>query len=200
MVTGSSRGLGFQVARQLAREGWRLVICSRDPEELEQARRQLAARTTDVLAMACDVSKASDVERLVAAALARFGRIDVLVNSAGIIQVGPVQTLGLLDFEKAMSVSFWGTVHTALAVLPHMRARRSGRIVNITSICDKVAAAHQLPYDCAKFAAAGFSEGLATELTRDGIDVTTVVPGRWRAARLIVRAAKRRLSPALPTP
>jgi NAD(P)-dependent dehydrogenase (short-subunit alcohol dehydrogenase family) len=180
IVTGSSRGLGLLVAKELAREGCRLVICSRDPIELERARHHLVVGGADVLAAVCDVSKATDVDRLVAETLAHFGRIDILVNNAGIIHVAPVQSLGLSDFEKAMSVSFWGTVHTALAVLPHMRARRSGRIVNVTSIGGKVAVPHLLPYDCAKFAAVGFSEGLTAELARDGITVTTIVPGLMR--------------------
>ena len=89
------------------------------------------------------------------------------MNNAGIIQVGPFDSFALPDFQQAMSVNFWGIVHTTLAVLPHMRAKRAGRIVNITSIGGKVAVPHLLPYDCAKFAAVGFSEGLNAELAHE---------------------------------
>jgi short-subunit dehydrogenase len=180
IVTGSSRGLGALVARELARKGCRVVLCARNQEELERARGQLAATGAEVLAVPCDVTEPADVARLVSATLARFGRIDLLVNNAGIIQVGAAETFQLSDFEQALAVIFWGTVRTTLAVLPHMRARRHGRVVNVTSIGGKVAVPHLLPYACAKFAAVGFSEGLRAELAKDGISVTTIVPGLMR--------------------
>jgi short-subunit dehydrogenase len=180
IVTGSSRGLGALVAGELGRAGCKLVLCARDPNELRRAADQLGRRGVEVLAVRCDVSEAAAVEVLVERTLQRFGRIDLLVNNAGTIEVGPEQTMGLADFERAMAVIFWGTVRTTLAVLPHMRARRHGRIVNVTSIGGKVAVPHLLPYGAAKFAAVGFSEGLRAELARDGISVTTIVPGLMR--------------------
>jgi short-subunit dehydrogenase len=110
----------------------------------------------------------------------RFGGIDVLVNNAGQIQVGPVQDMTLGDFEQAMDVMFWGVVYPTRAVLPYMLERRAGRIVNITSIGGKVAVPHLLPYDCAKFAAMGFSEGLRAEMLAQGIKVVTIAPGLMR--------------------
>ena len=227
LVTGGSRGLGFLIARELAREGCRVFICARDADELERARDALRADGHQVLALSCDVTDADQVQRLVAATIADLGSIDILVNCAGIIQVAPLASLTLADFQQAMAANFWGVVHPTMAVLPHMRGRGSGRIVNITSIGGKVAVPHLLPYDAAKHAAVGFSEGLGAELARDGVSVTTVIPGlmrtgshrfaklkgrraleyAWfstaantpglamrapRAARLIVRAAKRR--------
>src|SRR5207249_10366859 len=121
--------------------------------ELERARLNLVERGADVLAVPCDVRDPEEVERLVAVAVGRYGGVDVLVNNAGIVQVGPLEDLELEDFHEAMDVNFWGGVHATVAVLPHMRARRRGRIVNITSIGGKVALPHLLPYDCAKFAA-----------------------------------------------
>jgi short-subunit dehydrogenase len=112
--------------------------------------------------------------------MARLGRIDILINNAGIIQVGPLESVGVGEFEDAMGTMFWGAVRTTLAVLPQMRARKQGRIVNVTSIGGKVAVPHLLPYDAAKFAATGFSEGLRAELAKDGISVTTIVPGLMR--------------------
>jgi NAD(P)-dependent dehydrogenase (short-subunit alcohol dehydrogenase family) len=109
-----------------------------------------------------------------------YGRIDLLINNAGIIVVAPMESLTHADFERVMGVNFWGVLNPTMAVLPEMRARGSGRIVNITSIGGKVAVPHLLPYVCAKFAAVGFSEGLRSELADAGISVTTVVPGLMR--------------------
>jgi NAD(P)-dependent dehydrogenase (short-subunit alcohol dehydrogenase family) len=180
LVTGSSRGLGLLLAKEFAREGCRLVLCARDEVELEEARRMVEAEGAEVLAVPCDVADPAQVERLVGRAVERFGAIDVLVNNAGIIQAGPIGTMRAADFEEAMSVTFMGAVHTALAVIPQMRRRRSGRIVNVTSIGGKVAIPHLVPYASAKFALVGLSEGLRAELARDGVTVTTVVPGLMR--------------------
>jgi len=180
LITGSSRGLGLALAEEFAAQGARLVICARDQRELEAARARLAAMTTEVLAVTCDVGVQDEVQSLINAATARFGHIDVLVNNAGVIQVGPLQAQTLVDFQEAMDVMFWGTVYPTLAVLPQMKQRGSGHIANITSIGGKVSVPHLLPYSCAKFAAVGFSEGLRAELGRHGIKVTTVVPGLMR--------------------
>lgn len=179
VVTGGSRGLGFLVAEELAQAGCRVVICARDPRELALARDQLAPYT-DVLAITCDVSNPGDVERMLSRAVTRFGGIDLLINNASIIQVGPLDATTLQEFQRALEVNFWGTVYATLGVLPHMRRQGDGRIVNIASIGGKVAVPHLLPYDCAKFAVVGFSEGLRAEVARHGISVTTVVPGLMR--------------------
>jgi NAD(P)-dependent dehydrogenase (short-subunit alcohol dehydrogenase family) len=126
------------------------------------------------------VADRAQVERLVAETTRHYGRLDVLVNNAGIIQVGPLEAMTVEDFQTAQDVMFWGTVYPTLAVLPQMRARGAGRIANITSIGGKVAVPQLLPYACAKFAAVGFSEGLRAEVGRDGIVVTTVAPGLMR--------------------
>jgi short-subunit dehydrogenase len=156
------------------------VICARDTHELDWARQELEARGAEVMAVQCDVSNNEQVEDMVRRAINNFGRIDILVNNAGVIEVGPVKTQSLADFDEAMQIMFWGAVHPTLAVLPHMLQRRRGRIANITSIGGKVSVPHLLPYSCAKFAAVGFSEGLHAELAREGITVTTVVPGLMR--------------------
>jgi short-subunit dehydrogenase len=180
LITGSSRGLGLALAHEFARLGGKLVICARDERELETARTRLASTGTEVLAVRCDLTNSEDVQNLIREANARFGRIDILVNNAGTIQVGPLAAQTVVDFEEAMDVIFWGTVYPTLGVLPQMVARRGGRIANITSIGGKVAMPHLLPYDCAKFAAVAFSEGLRAELAKDGVKVTTVVPGLMR--------------------
>lgn len=180
LITGGSRGLGLVMAREFARQGARLSICARDERELDNARRDLEARGADVLTTRCDVSVREEVEAWVERSRSELGRIDVLVNNASIIQTAPLASMTVADFEQAVRVNYLGTVYATFATLPHMRARGDGRIVNITSIGGKFAVPHLLPYSAAKFAAVGFSEGLRAELSRDGILVTTIVPGLMR--------------------
>jgi len=180
LVTGGSRGLGLVMARMLAREGARLAILARDPDELERARQELSALGAEVIALSCDVTDRQDIENAVRLAKDRLGRIDVLINNAGVIQVGPMETMTLADYEEAMKTHFWAPLHATLAVLPDMRERREGRIVNIASIGGKVSVPHLLPYSASKFALTGLSEGLRAELLKDNILVTTVCPGLMR--------------------
>jgi short-subunit dehydrogenase len=180
LITGSSRGLGLALARECARLGCDLVICARDESELQSAAADLSRFGARVLPIVCDVGDREQVERMVAQANSHFGRIDLLFNNAGVIAVGPLENQTHADFEEAMRVMFWGVVHPTLAVLPQMIARQNGRIANITSIGGKVSVPHLVPYNCAKFAAVGFSEGIHAEMRRHGIRVTTVVPGLMR--------------------
>jgi short-subunit dehydrogenase len=168
------------MAREFARAGANVTICARDSEELDRARRELRQFGTDVLGVMCDVTKRNQVEGMIEGVTRHFGRIDILVNNAGTISVGPMETMTLADYEESMALHFWAPLYTTLAVLPQMKQRRSGRIVNIASIGGKIAAPHLLPYSAGKFALVGFSEGLRAELERDGIYVTTVCPGLMR--------------------
>ncbi|MDP8911531.1 MAG: SDR family oxidoreductase [Actinomycetota bacterium] len=180
LVTGGSRGLGLALAQELAREGCRVAICARTEGPLERARSRLEAMGADVLAEQCDVSDREQVERLVAHVTDRLGPIDVLVNVAGVIAVGPVSAQTLEDYEEAMDILYWGVVHPTFAVLPSMRERGGGYIVNVTSIGGKISVPHLLSYNAAKFAAVGFSEGLHAGVAKEGIHVLTVVPGLMR--------------------
>src|SRR5207253_3425233 len=112
--------------------------------------------------------------------VSEVGPVDVLINNAGVIAVGPWQTQTLDDFREMLEIQFWGVVHMTLSVLPGMVERGSGRIANVTSIGGKVSVPWLLPYNSAKFAAVGFSEGLRAEVAGDGVTVTTVVPGLMR--------------------
>jgi NAD(P)-dependent dehydrogenase (short-subunit alcohol dehydrogenase family) len=179
LITGGSRGLGLAMAREFSAAGCRILVCARDSGELS-ALRDDPELAGNISTFQCDVSSKEQVDRMIDEAMAQFGRIDILVNNAGQIQVGPVKSMTEADFEAAMNVMFWGVVHSTLAVLPHMLARREGSIVTITSIGGKVAVPHLLPYACAKFAAVAFSEGLRSELWGDGVKVTTIVPGLMR--------------------
>src|SRR5215218_8907728 len=180
LITGGSRALGLVLAREFAGEGARVAICARDPQELERARRDLSSRGAEVFALPCDVTDRAQVAELVEVVTRRFGRIDVLVNNAGVIQVGPLEVMTLEDFEQAMAVHFWGPLYATLAVLPQMRQRREGRIVNVSSIGGRVSVPHLVPYSASKFALAGLSDGLRAELAKDGVVVTSVFPGLMR--------------------
>jgi NAD(P)-dependent dehydrogenase (short-subunit alcohol dehydrogenase family) len=180
LITGGSRGLGLALARAFAKEGLRVAICARDSAELERARQDLEERNAQVFSVECDVGDQDQVKSMIDRVLDHYGQIDILVNNAGEIQVGPLDSMSIDDIDKAMRVMFWGTVYPTLALLPHMRQRRTGRIVNITSIGGKVAVPHLLPYTCAKFAAVGFSEGLHAELAGKGVKVVTIAPGLMR--------------------
>ena len=168
------------LARRFAAEGANVAVCARDPRELERARADLESRGARVCAFPCDVTDRAQVRELVDVVTRHFGRVDVLVNNAGVIQVGPLEVMTLEDFEQAMAVHFWGPLYTTLAVLPQMRARREGRVVNVSSIGGKVSVPHLVPYSASKFALAGLSDGLRAELAEDGVVVTSVFPGLMR--------------------
>jgi short-subunit dehydrogenase len=179
LITGGSRGLGLAVAREFAKRRCRLALCARHGDELDRARAELS-RHTEVLAIPCDVSDPDAVRRFLSTVRGHFGRIDIVVNNAGEIMVAPLENVTIQDFERALAVMFWGTVHTSLQILPVMREQGGGRIVNVASIGGKVTTPHLLAYSCAKAAALAFSEGLRAEAANHGIQVTTVVPGLMR--------------------
>jgi NAD(P)-dependent dehydrogenase (short-subunit alcohol dehydrogenase family) len=180
VIFGGSRGLGLEVARQLAAEGAYVTICARDAEELERARIDLDDRGFSATTIPCDIRNRRDVEAAIHRVIVEHGAIDVLINDAGIIQVGPLDHMEVEDFENAMATHFWGPLYTILAALPHLRQSATARIVNISSIGGKLAVPHLLPYSASKFALTGLSEGLHAELMKDGIRVTTVCPGLMR--------------------
>ncbi|MES2733768.1 MAG: SDR family oxidoreductase [Bacteroidota bacterium] len=180
LITGGSRGLGLVLARQLAQQGANLAICARDADELNRARQDLAEHGAKAFTFTCDLTVQSEVENMVKQVREHFGDIEVLINNAGVIQVGPFENMSLKEYEEAMQTHFYAPLYTILAVAPDMQRRRHGRIVNIASFGGKVSAPHLLPYCASKFALVGFSRGLRSELAKDGIRVTTVCPGLIR--------------------
>lgn len=180
LITGGSRGLGLVLAREFAKQGARLAICAREVDDLDRARENLKERGAEVFTIPCDITDRAEVEEMLALVRDRFGKVDVLVNNAGIIQVGPLEVMTLNDYEVAMKTHFWGPLYTILGVLPAMQARREGRIVNISSIGGKISVPHLVPYSASKFALVGLSQGLRAELAKDGVVVTTVCPGLMR--------------------
>jgi short-subunit dehydrogenase len=170
------------MARQLAAEGARLTLVARDEQELKRAVDDLQTRVplAEVLAAPADIRARYQAERAIAMAVERFGTVDVLINNAGIIQVGPTDHMKLADYEDAMLTHFWGPLYMMMAAIPHMRRSGAGRLVNISSIGGKIAVPHLVPYSASKFALAGLSEGLRAELAKYNITVTTVFPGLMR--------------------
>ena len=180
LITGGSRGLGLVLARELAAEGAKLAICARNADELAVARKDLESRGAGVLDVVCDVRNQSEVNQMVETVCNHYGQIDVLINNAGVIQVGPLEAQTQKDFEDALAVHFWGPFYTMSAVLPEMRKHGAGRIVNISSIGGKLAVPHLAPYCASKFALIGLSAAMRVELVKENIFVTTVCPGLMR--------------------
>lgn len=184
LITGGSRGLGLVLARKLLREGARVAICARTESDLARAHAELKP-LGEVLAITCDVTDPTEVDSLVATVAERLGPVDVLINNAGVISVGPLETMTSDDFRAALDTHVWGPLHTINAVLPEMKRRASGRIVNIASIGGEVSLPHLVPYCMSKFALVGLSHGLTAELAADGILVTTVCPGLMRTGSMV---------------
>ncbi len=180
LITGGSRGLGLVLARQICRQGGRVALLARDVDELRRASDELAENGCDVATIPCDLLDRQQTEEAVRTALRHFGRIDVLINNAGIIEVGPLEHMKREDFERAMQLHLWAPFTLMWELIPHLRHGGGGRIVNITSIGGKIAVPHLAAYCASKFALVGLSDSVRAELARDRIYVTTVVPGMMR--------------------
>ncbi len=185
LITGGSKGLGLALGRALVKERCRLAICARTREDLELTKVELKSMGGDIFVRPCDVADPEDVNEFVKEVLLRFGQIDIVINDAGIIMVGAVESFSPEEFHAAMDVMYWGIVHTTRAVLPHMKEKGYGQIVNVTSIGGVVSIPHLIPYCSAKFAATGYSLGLASELRHEGIFVTTIIPGLMRTGSYV---------------
>ena len=181
VVTGGSRGLGLLVARELGRQGARITMAARDEAELERARQDLADRGIDATTVVCDIANQDEAQRLIDGVVARTGRIDVLVNNAGVIKVGPLEHMERDDFEEAMAVHFWGPLQTMTGGdSGHApSARRDG-----SSTCRRSAERSASRTWCRTARASSRSPACRTamrgEIAKDGIHVTTVCPGMMR--------------------
>lgn len=181
LITGGSRGLGLVLARRFAAEGARVCLLARDEAELARAKVQLeAGGASEVITLKCDVRRRPDVRSAIDTLLQTWTGIDILVNNASVIQVGPLEHMTHEDFDNAMATHFWGPLHLMQECIPAMRARGFGRIVNISSIGGRLAVPHLAPYCASKFALTGLSDSVRAELAQYGIRVTTVCPGLMR--------------------
>jgi NAD(P)-dependent dehydrogenase (short-subunit alcohol dehydrogenase family) len=180
LITGGSRGLGLVLARQICADGGKVALIARDPDELSRAKADLTRRGGVALTVQCDLLDAAQIQSAVRQVIDRLGKIDILINNAGIIEVGPLEHMTREDFERAMRLHFWAPFELVSQIVPEMRTWGGGRIVNISSIGGKMAVPHLAPYSASKFALTGFSDALRAELARDNIYVTTVAPGMMR--------------------
>ena len=174
------RGLGLVLARHICAQGGSVALIARDPDELARAKADLALRGGAVLTIECDLLDARQIQSAVQQIIDRFDSIDILINNAGTIEVGPLENMTREDFERAMRLHFWAPFELIAQIVPEMRVWGGGRIVNISSIGGKVAVPHLAPYSVSKFALTGFSDAIRAELARDNIHVTTVAPGMMR--------------------
>lgn len=180
LIAGGSRGFGLVLARHLAAKGAKLAIAARSADDLELARQDLDARGAQVIAMTVDVTENEEVKAMIRDVIHHYGRLDVLINNAGVIQVGPQYLMTIDDYRLAMQTNFWAQLYAMLAVIPYFMEKGRGRIVNITSIGGRIAFPHLLPCTAGKFAAVGLSQGMHAELKKHNIYVTTVVPNLMR--------------------
>ncbi len=178
IITGASSGIGRATAVALAHEGVHLALAARRQPELEAVACEVRALGSRAAVIPADVSQQGQADGLVRDTLAQFGRVDILVASAGIYVRGPIEALTAADFERCMAVNFFGTVYPVLAALPHLCAQRSGHIVLVSSMDGKKAIRTDAPYAASKFAIAGFGESLRQDLHGTGVDVSILFPGR----------------------
>lgn len=225
IVTGASRGIGEHVARQLHSAGASVALAARDTERLDALASELGERT---VAVVCDVTKRDEITAMVERTIEAFGRVEILVNNAGIGLSGCVADVGLEDLVRVFDVNVFGAVACIQAVVPHMRRQRYGHIVNVSSILGKVSVPQTAGYAASKHALQAISDGLRVEEALHGIAVTSVCPGSTdtefrdneltsgsmllaqrprynmmtaeRAAELTVRAIRRRTREVILTP
>jgi NAD(P)-dependent dehydrogenase (short-subunit alcohol dehydrogenase family) len=180
VITGGSRGLGLALARRLAQENAKLAILARDQQELLRAKTDLDRYASTVTTWICDVKNESAVRSTIEHIATVLGGIDVLINNAGEIVVGPLDAMEPKDFKDALDIHFWAPFNVMSASLAYLSKSRFARIVNIASFGGKVAVPHLAPYCVSKFALVGLSDALRAELSSRNISVTTVTPGLLR--------------------
>ena len=182
LITGANSGIGRGAAVDLAAKGWTVYGSMRSLDKGEKLAAMAAEAGVEVHPVVCDVTDTESVERAVAEVTEAAGQIDVLVNNAGIGGNGVVEEAPLELYEEVMDVNLYGIIRCLKAVLPQMRARRSGCIINISSVTGVIAAIAQAPYVASKWAVEGLTEGLAQDVAPFGIRVAMIEPGIVRTA------------------
>ena len=177
LITGCSTGFGRELAIEVLKQGYSAVVTARNPAQVADIVKGYESKT---LVLSLDVTKPEDIQSAVAKSQERFGKIDILVNNAGIGYFGAVEESEEDEVRRMFEINFWGLVHMTQAVLPLMRAQRSGHIVNIASIGGLVGFPAVGFYNATKFAVDGLSESLAKETAPLGIKVTVVAPSGFR--------------------
>lgn len=178
LITGGSRGLGLALAKQLVTEGAWVTLMARKADELHEAKQRLLEidPQAQIQTVVCDVTQSDQLTVAISQAVARFGRLDVLINNAGAISVGPFAATERQDYEAQLKLHLFAVIEATRIVCPLFREQRGGKIINICSLGGRVSVPHMLPYGVSKFALSGFSQGITAELKREKIEVTTVYP------------------------
>jgi len=178
IITGASSGVGYEAARLLAREGAVVVAAARRRDKLEWLVGEVAGQGGSALALPTDVTDSAQVTRLVESAHNLFGRIDILVNAAGVVnKVAPVEQFSDAEFRAVVETNLYGAFYAARAAIPYMKRQRAGTIVNVSSRVGKIGVANIAPFCASKFALAGLSQAIAQELRPHNVYVTTIFPG-----------------------
>jgi len=178
LVTGASAGIGAATARELARAGCRLALVARRKERLEELARELKSQhNTDAFIRVTDVEDPEQVRVMVESVARHFGRLDVLINNAGILRMSPLLAMPLEEMEQQMDTNFWAVVHAIRAAAPLMARQGGGHIINIASGASRRGLPYMAVYAATKWALAGLTEGLRVELAAENIRFTTVYPG-----------------------
>ncbi len=185
LVCGSSQGLGRAAAEELAREGAKVVLCSRNGRSVEAARADIALTThAETLAIAADLTEPDQVDRLVEQSIERFGRVDILVTNTGGPPAGPFDAHDRATWSQAIRQNFESVINLSRAVLPSMREQGWGRIINITSISVKQPVDGLILSNAIRAGVTGFARTLANEVAAAGITVNNVLPGYTATERL----------------
>jgi len=177
IITGATSGIGRETAREFAGAGSKVVVAGRREDRLQELVKEIEANGGQALAVPTDVADQVQVDSLIEKTVERFGRLDVLVNNAGVAIASRFDETPLDDFRRLMDVNFWGAVYVCRAAIPQMRKQRGGVILNVSSIFGKRGMPFETAYCASKFALAGFSEALRAELMSENIDVCTIFPG-----------------------
>ena len=178
IITGASSGIGYATALSLAKEGAKLVVGARRTDRLESLVKAIEENNGEILAQKLDVTKKSDCDDLVNTAIKKWGKLDVLVNNAGLMPLSFVKNLKVDEWDQMIDVNIKGVLYCTAAVLPHMRETKSGHIINISSVAGRIVFPAGSVYCATKHAVTAFSEGLRQELSpRNNIRVTTIEPG-----------------------
>lgn len=178
VITGASSGLGAATARLLARYGAKLALGARRKERLGALVKQIEAEDGKAIAVATDVTRRAEVQALVNSAVETFGRVDVLINNAGVMPIAPIPLLKVEEWDRMIDVNIRGVLHGVAAVLPQMQKQKSGHIINLASVLGfKVFAPGGTVYSATKFAVRALTEGLRVELHAENIRCTMISPG-----------------------
>ncbi len=177
-VTGATRGIGLAIAEHLAREGWSVAVCSRSKDDAEETAAALTSEFgIEAAGFGCDVGDPEACAAFIAEAIERFGRLDALINNAGVGAFAPIQTMTVKDWQWQIDTNLGGVFYCSKAAVPHLTASGDGWIINIGSLASRNSFAGGVGYNASKFGLLGMSEAMMLDLRHEGIRVSLVMPG-----------------------